>query len=115
VRSRSLFRWGRVSAQAWKKLHGLSGKLSKSSGEVGVYGKVRPRRLYSGSGGGRWRLPLAANSGDHWLGREFGCTREHGYGLAALIGGGEAQARRRPCAGACAAAASPRSVGLARH
>jgi hypothetical protein len=46
------------------------------------------------------------SGGDHWLGQEFGCAREHGYGLAALIGGGEAQAR---------AAASPRSAGLARH
>jgi hypothetical protein len=84
---------------------------------LGVYGKGWPRRPCSGSGGGRWRLPLAMNSGDHWLGREFGCASEHSYGLVALIAGGEAQARGagRPLVGARAAVASPRSAGLARH
>jgi hypothetical protein len=59
------------------KLHSLSGKPSKGSGEAGVDGKGWPRRSGSGSCGGRWRLPFTANSGDHWLGQGFGCTSEY--------------------------------------
>ena len=58
--------------------HGLSGKLSMGSGAAGVDGRGWLRRPCSGSGGGRWRLPFAGNSGDYWLGRGLGCTSEDG-------------------------------------
>jgi hypothetical protein len=61
-----------------EKLHDLLGKLSKGLGEAGVDGRGWLRRPCSGSGGGRWRLPFAGNSGDHWLGQGLGCTSEDG-------------------------------------
>jgi hypothetical protein len=67
---------GQGLGSSLEKPHGLSWKLSKGSGEAGGDERGWLRRLCSGSGGGRWRLPFAANSDDHWLGQGLGCTSE---------------------------------------
>jgi hypothetical protein len=62
------------------------GKASRPLGEAfqglgrgwGSTEKGWPQRSCSGSGGGRWRLPLAVNSGDHWLRRGLGCMSKDG-------------------------------------
>jgi hypothetical protein len=69
---------GQGLGSSLEKLHALSGKLSKGSGEVGGLWKRLATAVCSGSGGGRWHLLFAANSGDHWLGRDLRCAREDG-------------------------------------
>jgi hypothetical protein len=67
---------GRVSAQAWESFTASRGSRPGAWVRLGVDGKGWPRRLCSGSGGGRWRLLSTTNSSDHWLGQGFGCISE---------------------------------------
>ena len=56
---------GQGLGSSLEKLHGLSRKLSKGSGEVGGLRKRLATVAMLGSGGGRWRMLFAANSGEH--------------------------------------------------
>jgi hypothetical protein len=78
ARLRSLLRCGRVSAQTWKSLTASRGSFPSAWARLGVDERGWLRRLCSGSGAGRWRLPFAASSGDHWLrwGLGYRCPNE---------------------------------------